>query len=217
MQQPIKFDATFRWGETYSYSLSPFDNLESLVPNAAGLYSWHIRLRPGADRELMRLAHSAYHQRTLSAAVTGTLRMKYTGILEREGDVADDIPFALADQILFMMSYPLYVGISLDLKSRLSTHKSQLLTSLKCEPSSFVDDTAFQSDSQEESSFFAQRLAALFLKSQCSRTDCLFVRYILHPAAAEPSSSATRPQIRTELLQAERFANNLFNPVFGRR
>ena len=124
----------------------------------------------------------------------------------------------------FALAYPIYIGISRNLSSRLATHKKELNAWRIADEANFQmeDDAAkLEEDSLEESRTFGRRLAAVFRESGFTDTDCLYVKHYspAHCIAATSCGNSAQclQDTMTALRQAERTCNTLFHPALGQR
>jgi hypothetical protein len=207
-----------------NYLISTYAKLHE-APAVPGLYIWTVRPRSATD---VVEASKIYAHATLSAEVRGNIRMSYSGVLNKD---IRDVKFMesselneLMSDIFFAVGYPIYIGISVNLKNRLETHKRQFEQSMLNRTQSRKSDAKSMgnrecpSDTDEESTYFGGRLAASWPSLS---KDCLYVKCIV-PLECRECSAATcertcLPNVISRLRVAEHEANSLFNPVFGRR
>lgn len=208
----------FPYGEKYRHRVIPYSEIERAAPAGPGLYSWHFRL-PRSDKDLKRVPaflQTLFHSGTVKAELTGNLRQKYVGDLSLQTNAfGDGLSPALAPSF-FAIAYPLYIGISRNLRGRLTCHKEQLELA-KSEPQDpGLGDTT---DDEAESRNFGQRLGGVFRKSEYLDTRCLFIKCVTYERDAQcpDDYEVWLDRIMGEIAMAERTCNTLFHPVFGRR
>jgi hypothetical protein len=81
MPNEVKF--SFPYGETQFLNVVAVDEIAEHSPTLPGIYSWHIRVVPGHEEKLLSTADSFFSQKTLDATVSGNMRFKYNGKLEK--------------------------------------------------------------------------------------------------------------------------------------
>ncbi len=206
---------------TSSYAISPYTQIHE-VPAKPGVYIW--LLKPKSQKEF-NLATELFEHATLAAEVRGNIRLSYRGDLKKEirnpdffGEADGEALFA---DLFFAIGYPLYIGISQNLKIRLATHKSQFELALKEKVKSHLSGkipSEFENDSDDESSYFGGRLADAW---NSLSTDSLYVKYVLprrcRACTQEMCDMSCGADVTNQLRKIEYAANSLFNPVFGRR
>jgi len=208
-----------------SYLISPYAKLHE-APTTPGLYIWTVRPRSAVD---VVEASKIYAHATLSAEVRGNIRMRYKGFLAKD---IPDIEFTesselneLMSDVFFAVGYPIYIGISGNLKSRLETHKRQFEKAMmdisRSRKKDVINQEAqhFSSDSDDESVYFGGRLADSW--PPLLSKDCLYIKYIIpvecKGCSSKNCSRTCLQNVIIRLREAEGVANSLFNPVFGRR
>ncbi len=222
MTSQIPIEVRWPYGRgTSSYAISPYTQIHE-VPPKPGVYIW--LLKPKSQKEF-NLATELFEHATLAAEVRGNIRLSYRGDLTKEIKKEDFVGNAdgeaLFADLFFAIGYPLYIGISQNLKTRLATHKSQfefaLMEKLKSRLSGKVSDE-FENDSDEESSYFGGRLAAAW---NSLSTDSLYVKYVVprqcRACSLRVCDRNCLADVCNLLRKTEYAANSLFNPVFGRR
>jgi hypothetical protein len=144
-------EVQFPAGERYAYGIVPYRQIDFGLPSRPGLYSWHFRI-PKTDPQ----AAAAFLQRlfvssTIDVTATSNMRQSWSGILQNKAEPFRDIDSPLLHEFFFALAYPLYVGISRDLASRLKTHKKELDTWRVAEARNFslLDDQSIRSDTAE--------------------------------------------------------------------
>ncbi|MEO7179159.1 MAG: hypothetical protein ABIW83_09970 [Allosphingosinicella sp.] len=213
MQPACEHDFDFGFGERYQHAVIPYSRIELDVPAGPGLYSWHLRLPRTRPERATAFLQALYHAASIHVQASANMRQKWTG---RLASVADPFGGAVTPSLasaFFAIAYPLYVGISLGLRGRLSTHKRQLEVYKDERPSERIETV--DADTEGESRCFGERLGAVFRESRFYETELLFVKCVSWPAAGP--SAEERAAVMTDLRAAEWTCNTLFHPVFGRR
>lgn len=216
MYEPPDFQIPFLYGESYRNYLLPYERIEGDAPSQSGMYGWFFRIRPEAGDEALQFLADLYQQRTLKADISGTLRLQYTGILHKTRADLSNADREILREGLVAFPIPLYIGISRNLKDRLTTHKSQLEHYLHSHPEYDQISAEIGTDTEDESKSFGQRLGTFWREHDFFGTDNLYVRYILTSDTAPRSNESTRLTFR-RLQETETVLNSLINPVFGRR
>ncbi|MFV2016665.1 MAG: hypothetical protein ACC656_14640, partial [Candidatus Heimdallarchaeota archaeon] len=196
----------------------PFDKIIAELESYPGLYSWYIRPKPKRENEIIPILYELLQQTELKATLTGNLRLSYEGTLTKKNIDFNAQNNEMLRNIFITVPYPLYVGISLNLKDRLKVHIEQLHNCMSL-LHDYKYEEEFSLDSNEESSYFGKRLASIFLKSRVRALDCLYIRIYEYKnkGTSDMLSKAEKKNIKVELAEVEHIANSIFNPVFGRR
>jgi hypothetical protein len=208
-----KFDHQFDFGfgEQYAHAVVPYRAIETEMPSIPGLYSWHFRLPRGRADAAMPFLASLFQTEELDVSVRANMRQRWSGVLRSETDAfGNPLSTALA-AAFFAVAYPLYIGISVDLKKRLKTHKEQL--ELYKEQIPTFPWSSSPSDTDEESACFGSRLGEVFRRSRYFETEWLYVKYV----SIDLDDGRGREEVMSDLRAAETTCNTLFHPVFGRR
>ena len=224
-------ETRFLYGEQYQHLLIPFPALDSPsnLPHVPGIYAWFIKCRPAQRKEMVPLFAEMLSQANVQATMKGTLRFEYSGELQKKHSKTPPDLSCLFSDALVAFPYPLYIGMSMQLSKRLYAHRRQLESWL----STYDDDglrsqgdsgePGFSRDSEAESKYFGQRLAAFWYQQGRRTIDELYVRCVVpvecreRPHCQENCDPSCKDARRKELLAIERFLNTTFNPVFGRR
>lgn len=208
----------FMRGETYTIKTIPFNSILESVDSYPGVYSWYVRPKPKRESEIVPLLDQLLQQTRLKAVLTGNLRLSYEGSLEKSKIDADVSNLEMLRNVFILAPYPLYIGISTDLKVRLSTHVRQL--NQLAESGDILANTEIgELDTDQESSYFASRLTSIFTGAGIKALDSLYIRVYEYRelGLTDNISLEKMRKIKRELEQVERVSNSVFNPVFGRR
>lgn len=203
----------FGFGERYAHQVIPYTQIEQDAPQLSGLYSWHLRLPKQKPERAASFLKSLFHAAELNATITATMRQSWQGNLRSQSDPFEEGFSPALQDAFFSIAYPLYIGISVNLRDRLKTHKRQLEI-YKDQPLTEPSKAA-EADTEEESRCFGERLGAVFRKARFYETELLFVKCILWPSDA--TEQMEKSKVRDELRGAERVCNTLFHPMFGRQ
>lgn len=209
-----------------SYTIIPYTQISEKTPEIPGLYIWLIK---PYDRKQALLCSRIFQQVSLTAIVEGNIRLQYKGKLLKNYriDDSDSVPSVIGDEFMsnlfFATGYPLYIGISKNLKQRLAKHHEQFSTARKTQVETTSDNIMtglVESDSEEESKFFGARLEDLWPK-ELDETN-LYVKIISANRCQNKLSCSNcdkecSESVRTAIRDCETLANSIFNPVFGRR
>lgn len=206
-------DFDFGFGERYRHAVIPYSRIELDAPTGPGLYSWHLRLPRTRPERATAFLKALFHAASIDVQASANMRQKWSGTISSIVDpFGDTITPGLASAF-FAIAYPLYIGISVDLRGRLSTHKSQLEESKGVRPSTVLDKA--DEDTEQESRCFGERLGAVFREASFYETELLFVKCVTWPI--EGNSLDALAATMADLRAAEWTCNTLFHPVFGRR
>ena len=199
----------FTSGEKYEFRVIPFDAIETSIDPFPGLYSWYIRPKPNRESEVMPIMETLLHQSMLKANVKGNMRLGYEGYLKKTLP-KQKRPFnnELLRRVFMTVPMPLYIGISIDLKTRLCTHLRQL-----DETDNINEIGKIKNDSDDESRYFAARINNVFKEAGVSAKDCLYVRVLEYKEHGESKELSTerKREIKKELEDIEFLSNSLFN------
>lgn len=213
---PYEHRFDFPYGEGYRHLVIPHAKLEEATPAEPGLYSWHFRMPRDRPERVLPFLDQLFHTGSVWAEVTGNMRQVWAGEIRTGTSAFGDGISPLLAPIFFAIAYPLYIGISQDLRARLSRHKEQLEMYKTEDPS---EDSERGEDDEVESRFFGQRLGAVFKRAGYFDTSQLFVKCVPfeQPHGAAESREAWIDRIMPDVRAAESACNTLFHPVFGRR
>ena len=209
-----------------SFRLVPFSQLTEDTPDVPGIYVWLIR--PENHKQSLS-AIRFFTQTSLEAEVRGNLRFRFKGKLTKDIEVTSlsNSTNGIIDDILpnlfFAVGYPLYVGISNSLSTRLSKHQAQFTAARRSKSPqklAWQEELNIGEDSDEESKYFGGRLASMWQDGLTD--DNLYVKLVTASVCGEERSCSScgkgcRDVVRNSLQECETLANSIFNPVFGRR
>lgn len=208
-----KFDHLFDFGfgERYSYAVIPYRALETDAPSRPGLYSWHFRLPSGGAETAIPFLSSLFQDKELDVSVRANMRQRWNGKLLSDTDAFGQGQSTALAAAFFAVAYPLYIGISVDLRKRLKTHKEQL--ELYKDQIPTFSWSSPPSDTDDESACFGSRVGEVFRRAHYFETEWLYVKYI----STNLDDGRSREEVMSDLRAAETTCNTLFHPVFGRR
>ena len=175
-----------------------------LAPARPGLYAWYAAPNPGAS---LQDYHGIYKSRTLNAFISGNLKEQYEGTLYAKAlSYPSSEDRALLEAAAEAFSPPLYIGVSSDLRNRLSTHSEMLKDAMYTAELSESPNEQVQSDTNEESASFAARMS-LYARDTSLGVTAFHVRMIVLPEG----------YARHKLLSVETFLNRTYTPHYGLR
>ncbi len=157
----------FDFGEQHKYSVVAARDIEQehYVDASAGLYAWYIRLpkdpNPASD---MASYNQVFASKKFTVEAKSILGERYQGTAARQPSFdPSSHPFAasvLTASTIFCP--PIYIGISINIRQRLTRHMKRLNESLQISslplPS---NDTPEEQDTEVESGAFGQRIGYL--------------------------------------------------------
>ncbi len=202
------FEVDFNFGDKCEHHLVPWWNLDDNLPEKPGIYAWFMRLDKKNPEQSKALMDTIFRASSLHAEVKGVMNLLYRGELLKKSTDKEITNYDLFSDFLVMCSYPLYIGMSTNLRDRLKTHKRMIENISEDQYLSFLSNAESLSDSAEESRYFAARLMKSLGSYKIMGMNSLYVKYV----CIDDSQIS-----RGELLAVEAFGNTLFNPVFGRR
>jgi hypothetical protein len=186
-----------------NHSIYNFSDLHKVEP-LPGIYSWWLSFDSDFD---IKTFHEFFLQKKFSIEMQGNLNEHYKGDLnQKQGSNIDfNIDPNLLKETFSHFNVPIYIGISKNLKKRLETH-SRLLND------KYIDEIIYNknfyesvaSDSDEESTYFAERLASK-IKNKF-KLNALHVKVIYRDKNYE----------RSNLIKAETYLNRTLFPILGR-
>lgn len=215
----------------YSY------NQVSDVSSQAGLYAWYMRMQVGKaninspenmTKALCKLSQSICYpnlemhlQGHLNLQLKGDLNHIWYGHGENEHsaalkEVINDpegrmILGEIFDLAVPLMSSPLYIGVSKNLKARLQTH-TRLIDAYKKDATrrkAELDNTlpVDDADSLDSDKSFAQRIADRGINPNLLIVGVMFISH----------NKRSPEMIRRAIEAAETILNRMFYPILGRR
>lgn len=203
---------------TFEYQICAFENIEDSIQQRPGIYSWMYYFGNSNDQE-RHFILDIHSERSLEVKVKSNIRFHYEGIINKKTNEKsfDSTFWENLRRFQGLMEYPLYVGISSDLRKRLTTHKKYFLSNITERIESNFQETvgtynpSENFDSEEESKCFGQRLSNFFLKKGLFTYENLYIKY--HTFHNSKDLDTTRAQLR----EIETLINSNYNPIFGER
>lgn len=179
------------------------------VPDVPGLYSWHIN----ATNLNFNAYFKAFKQKKIRVSLEGNLKEEYKGEIKRSYFERDfdspSIDHDLCEFASHVFCPPLYIGISKQLKIRLSDHLDELEKiyngTIKLSPPKKLGQTDF--DTIVESSHFAQRFGFTLRELKNIKLDEVFVKTIELDSTYKWAA----------LQKVEKYLNRTFIPIYGRK
>lgn len=222
-RRSAQIDLQFPGGEKYAYGVVPFRRIELDIPQRPGLYSWHFRIPLTAPEAASAFLHRLFVSSSLEIQASSNLRQTWSGTLQSTAEPFQGLDNEALRAFFFALAYPLYIGISQNLASRLATHKKELnIWRVENTPNfPLPSDNSVDSDTAEESRTFGRRLGAIFRETRFTGTDWLYVKHYTptNCTLAERcgSSAPCLQSTMAQLRNAEWTFNTLFHPALGRR
>lgn len=210
------------YGETYRHNATPYRELHANVPASPGLYSWHFRLPEEPDASVEGFLRELYLDRTLDVQARGNMRQSWRGPIQSEHGELDLAPTEALREFFFALAFPIYIGISRDLRGRLKTHMRELERyRVNGAETTAAEAVTFETDTDAESRSFGQRLGGVFRRAGYTSTGQLFVKHYSPSRFADPlnvpAGAEAFAATMKELRAAETVLNTLFHPALGRR
>lgn len=200
--------------ESYTISYLSFEDLSS-CPEEAGIYSWHIRLRPNSTFDQIKALANVLARENYNLNATGNLRQCFSGSMTREIHPLVDADVNVFRNALMLTEPVLYIGMSRNLRIRLMTHKKWIEDSTFKKAQRDIDDyVSEEPDTREESRNFGRRIAAALQQSGLCDLRSLYVKYIcVNPESIQEKNGKVYAAIKS----VEYNCNSLIHPLFGRR
>lgn len=179
------------------------------LPEKPGLYSWHIN----SSALNFGSYFKAFKQKKVEINVKGNLTEKYEGEIKRayyENDFDSPlIDHDLCEFASHVFCPPLYIGISVSLKTRINDHFAELVKiyngKITLPTVTKIGQTDF--DTIVESSHFAQRFGFTLFELKNIKLDDVFLKTI------ELDSTYSW----ADLQRVEKYLNRTFIPMYGRK
>lgn len=186
------------------YNLDTFDQ----IPSVNGIYTWHLK---HLDSITLEQYYSLLRHKKFSSNIKGVFNENYIGQLTLSKDIDLSSINSKTKEIIQELSQyinsPIYIGISNNLNRRLSQHNKRLTSFLfDSTKISFTTewDQKFE-DTDEESTYFAERIGSVLKENHINAINVLFVR--IYEFEIE----------RSNLLIVEKFFNQCLLPIYGKR
>ncbi len=179
------------------------------VPKVPGIYSWHINTTELNFKDYFKV----FKQKKINVNLSGNLKEKYLGEIRNVYHDKDfnfpSTDYSLCEFASFAFCPPMYIGISVNLHSRLNDHYRELekihFGKVKLGASKKLDRTRF--DTIFESQHFAQRLGHTLVDLKNLKLDSVFIKTIELDVG----------YAKSELHKVEKYLNRTFIPLYGRR
>lgn len=202
----------FDFNEEHKYAVVAARDIEQehFTEARAGLYAWYLRLPRNPDPALDLASYSrVFGSKNFTLEARSVLGERYQGTATRQpGFDPASHPFVssvLTASTIFCP--PVYIGISINIRQRLTLHLRRLNEALQSSESlPPTDDATEQQDTAGESSAFGHRMGYLLRSNGIRDVERLFVKIVYQPQASA-----------ADLKKAEYFVNRTFLPFCGRR
>jgi len=185
-------------------------NLDSIdkIPERRGIYSWHIRHLNEVDLEQY---FSIYRNKKFTSNIKGVFNENYSGPLtlskKFDSSKIDSDTKNIISDLSNLLNAPIYIGISDNLNRRLQQHCEKLQSFIfdPSYPSYYLEWDERNEDTEEESSYFAERIGSVLKENKIKAINILFIR--IYELEID----------RKKLLMVEKFFNQCLLPIFGKR
>lgn len=200
--------------EFYTTSYLSFEDLGE-GPEAAGIYSWHLRLRPNATFDQIKALAGVLARENYNLNATGNLRQSFSGNITRQIYPPVNADVDVFRRALMLAEPILYIGMSRNLRARLMAHKKWIEDSTYKRVSRDGDSKVTEEpDTYEESRNFGMRIAAALQQSGLNDLRCLYVKYI---CIEQEDLQEQNVDLDSAIKAVEFNCNSLIHPLFGRR
>jgi hypothetical protein len=186
------------------YNLDSFDD----IPNKNGIYTWHLK---HLDSISLEQYYSLLRHKKFSSNIKGVFNENYIGQLTLTKDIDLSLINPKTKEIIKELSQyinaPIYIGISNNLNRRLNQHNKRLTSFLfdSTKISNITEWDQKYEDTDDESTYFAERIGSVLKENQINSINVLFVR--VYEFEIE----------RSNLLIIEKFFNQCLLPIYGKR
>lgn len=199
---------SFPYGERHPHIVVAATEVENLQDKKPGFYAWYIRVLPKETNVAdLKWYGSFFGSKKYSVDLSATLGEHYEGDLSLRPvfDATMPAKMALISTVTTVFSPPIYIGIAKNVKARLLTHLAKLREAL-ITPFTVAISGNLIGDSDEESSFFGERVGNLLRAQGIDDVRHLFVKIVFQPV----DDLAQRKAV-------EHFVNRVYFPLCGRR
>jgi hypothetical protein len=174
------------------------------APSSLGLYGWFVSFTSNTRYEEY---NSIFKSKSITSRVEEGFNNVYQGDIGQENNNLNKrVGFSkMLNRCTKLMCPPIYIGISSNLRKRLSTHKRKLNQYLHSKKD-FEYKKNVSPDTDEESANFALRVGSEIEKYDTIRPANLWVKVVESNGELD----------RKEVLRIEYFANRTFNPIYGK-
>jgi hypothetical protein len=186
------------------YNLDTFDQ----IPSTNGIYTWHLKHLESISLEQY---YSLLRHKKFSSNIKGVFNENYIGQLTLSKDIDLSSINSKTKEIIKELSQyinaPIYIGISNNLNRRLGQHNKRLTSFLfDHTKNSFTAewDQKYE-DTDDESTYFAERIGSVLKENNINAINVLFVR--IYEFEID----------RSNLLMVEKFFNHCLLPIYGKR
>ena len=186
------------------YNLDSFDD----IPNKNGIYTWHLK---HLDSISLEQYYSLLRHKKFSSNIKGVFNENYIGqlTLSKNIDLSSINPETkeIIKELSQYINAPIYIGISNNLNRRLGQHNKRLTSFLfdSTKISNITEWDQKYEDTDDESTYFAERIGSVLKENQINSINVLFVR--VYEFEIE----------RSNLLIIEKFFNQCLLPIYGKR
>lgn len=185
-------------------------NLDSIdkIPESRGIYSWHIRHVDGVE---LGQYFSIYRNKKFTSNIKGVFNENYSGQLtlskKFDSSKIDSATKDIISDLSHLLNNPIYIGISDNLNRRLQQHYEKLQSCIfdPSYPSYHLEWDEQKEDTEEESSYFGERVGSVMKENKIKAINILFIR--IYELEID----------RKKLLEVEKFFNQCLLPIFGKR
>lgn len=204
----VEFNFGFR--KTAAFTMLPAADLASVEP-VQGLYAWFLPFPSSSNEESLAAYSSVFQSSKLNVHARGNFGQDFLGNIDQVNKEHSNLDQSGQD-LLFRTSAvfmpPVYIGISSNLRSRLSCHYDAFLKAFRngvdAGEQEFTSDV--ESDTVKESSIFGGRLADTMLSAGFTDFRHLFVKVVYDELIT-----------REQLQKTEFILNRIYRPILGRR
>jgi hypothetical protein len=186
------------------YNLDNFDQ----IPSKNGIYTWHLKHLESISLEQY---YSLLRHKKFSSNIKGVFNENYIGQLTLSKDIDLTAINSKTKEIIKELSQyinaPIYIGISNNLNRRLAQHNKRLTSFLfdNTKISFTAEWDQKYEDTDDESTYFAERIGSVLKENQINAINVLFIR--IYEFEIE----------RSNLLIIEKFFNQCLLPIYGKR
>jgi len=180
-------------------------NQISEIPKSLGIYAWFLAYDYNTDHNDY---HDVFKSSIITSTVEGIFKDVYTGPIKQQAFSFDEnIVFSsFLNEVISLFCPPVYIGISSNLRNRLSTHRDELNSLLYSEEAFKYNENA-KIDSDGESYNFAIRLARVLRSVDSIGLRNLRIKVI----------EAGEGMKRDEVFAIEKYLNRTYTPIYGRK
>lgn len=207
--------------DLFSFDYYSYDTHSSIEKDTIGLYSWHV-IPPSGENESVINYHNLFGNKEYLANIRSDFGEVYEGNISYEGNknIKDKISQTAFNQTFeqqvafrvcsLILSPPIYIGRSDDLKTRIDDHFEELNVLLGMQEELEDVESDFEENSKDESKNFARRIKKYLLQSHDQNFE--ISHFYVKVISVKDLESINYEDVE----KLEYFLNRTFKPIIGK-